>query len=99
MVRLVAPLTDDSDVQESQELGSVRRDAWSGTQDLSILGPVATPVYCCEADDHKDFTHTGGGLVVSGGGFFVSGGGFFVSGGGLVVSGGGLVVSGGGFFV
>eukprot|EP00976_Prorocentrum_cordatum_P107575 1194665-Prorocentrum_minimum.AAC.2 len=33
-----------------EKLGSVRRDARSGTQDLSILGQLATPVYC-EAGD------------------------------------------------
>eukprot|EP00959_Pyramimonas_sp_CCMP1952_P216537 4529102-Pyramimonas_sp.AAC.2 len=27
----------------------------SGTQDLFILAPLATPVYC-EANDHEDFT-------------------------------------------
>ena len=50
MVCLIAPVTNNSDVQDSQKLGSVRLDARSGTQDLSILGPLATPVYC-EADD------------------------------------------------
>ena len=34
---LIAPVTIDSDIiQESQELGSVRRDAWSGTRDVSM---------------------------------------------------------------
>eukprot|EP00976_Prorocentrum_cordatum_P102549 1193100-Prorocentrum_minimum.AAC.2 len=42
-VRLIAPVTNDSDVQESQKLGSVCRDARSGAQDSSILGPLSTP--------------------------------------------------------
>ena len=33
MVILIAPVTDDSDVQDSQKLGSVRRDARSSTQE------------------------------------------------------------------
>eukprot|EP00976_Prorocentrum_cordatum_P024786 504244-Prorocentrum_minimum.AAC.2 len=40
MVRLIAPVTNDSDVQDSQKLGSVRLDARSGTQDLSVLRPA-----------------------------------------------------------
>eukprot|EP00976_Prorocentrum_cordatum_P062799 1176862-Prorocentrum_minimum.AAC.3 len=55
MVCLITPVTNDSDVQDSQKLGSVRRDARSGTQEVSIVGPLATPVYC-EADDRQDFT-------------------------------------------
>eukprot|EP00959_Pyramimonas_sp_CCMP1952_P109053 2280647-Pyramimonas_sp.AAC.1 len=37
-IRLIAPVNSDSDIHESQELGSVRRDAQSGTQDVSSAG-------------------------------------------------------------
>lgn len=36
---LISPATSDSDIQAPQELSYVHRDAWSGTQDISILGP------------------------------------------------------------
>eukprot|EP00959_Pyramimonas_sp_CCMP1952_P308140 6448976-Pyramimonas_sp.AAC.1 len=44
MVCLIAPIINDSDVQDSQKLGSVRHGARSGAQDLSVLGPLAKPV-------------------------------------------------------
>eukprot|EP00976_Prorocentrum_cordatum_P024480 498257-Prorocentrum_minimum.AAC.2 len=37
-ILLISPATSDSDIQESQELDYVRRDAWSGTQDVYIVG-------------------------------------------------------------
>eukprot|EP00976_Prorocentrum_cordatum_P018552 376127-Prorocentrum_minimum.AAC.2 len=65
MVCLIAPVTNNSDVQDSQKLGSVRLDARSGTQDLSTLGPHATTVYC-EADDRGGRGRKEGGGRTSG---------------------------------
>eukprot|EP00959_Pyramimonas_sp_CCMP1952_P162353 3394663-Pyramimonas_sp.AAC.1 len=50
-IELYTPVTIDSDVQQaSKELGSVRRDAWSGNRNFSAVGPLETPVYCGAAD-------------------------------------------------
>eukprot|EP00976_Prorocentrum_cordatum_P062535 1176754-Prorocentrum_minimum.AAC.5 len=53
-IRLIAPVTSDSAIHQSRELGSVRRNGvtGSGTQDVSMAGSLTTLVYggslgCC----------------------------------------------------